>query len=62
VARTTHKVRSNQRGQAITEYAVLLVVVLMIVLGTVRMVSQKLNSAFSSVVNSSQQQQQPHGD
>jgi Flp pilus assembly pilin Flp len=42
---------SNDDGQGITEYAVLLAVILVLVVGTVRLVGSNATSAFSSVSN-----------
>jgi Flp pilus assembly pilin Flp len=42
---------SNDDGQGITEYAVLLAVILALVVGTVRLVGSNANSAFSSVAS-----------
>lgn len=55
MARPKAEVRSDERGQAISEYAVLLVVLLLVLVGTLRMVSQRANNAFSHVVDSFQQ-------
>jgi Flp pilus assembly pilin Flp len=42
---------SNDDGQGITEYAVLLAVILALVVGTVRLVGSNANSAFSNVAS-----------
>ena len=42
---------SNQEGQDIAEYAVMLAVILVIVVGTVRLVGSNANSVFSSVAS-----------
>ena len=42
------------KGQDIAEYAVILAVVLVIVIGTVRMIGTSANSTFSSVSSSLQ--------
>jgi Flp pilus assembly pilin Flp len=55
VARRMGEVCSDERGQAISEYAVLLVVLILVLIGTIRMVGQRADSAFSRVVNSFQQ-------
>lgn len=52
---TRGEVCSNERGQALTEYAILLVVLLLVLIGTVRKVSQRVNGTFSRVVDSFQQ-------
>ena len=43
---------SEDQGQDIAEYAVMLAVILVIVVGTVRMVGSQANNAFSSVASS----------
>ncbi len=43
---------SNQDGQDIAEYAVMLAVILVIVVGTVRLVGSNANNVFSSVASS----------
>ena len=45
---------SNQQGQDIAEYAVMLALILVLVLGTVRLVGSNANNAFSSVASSIQ--------
>jgi Flp pilus assembly pilin Flp len=45
---------SNEEGQDIAEYAVMLAVILVLVIGTVRLVGGNANNAFSSVANSLQ--------
>jgi Flp pilus assembly pilin Flp len=42
---------SNQRGQDIAEYAVILAVILVLVVGTVRLVGSNANNVFSSVAS-----------
>jgi Flp pilus assembly pilin Flp len=42
---------SNDDGQGITEYAMLLAVILVLVVGTARLVGRNANSAFSSVAS-----------
>jgi pilus assembly protein Flp/PilA len=42
-------VLSNDEGQDIAEYAVMLAVILVIVIGTVRLIGTNANSAFSTV-------------
>ena len=44
----------EDRGQDIAEYAVLLAVILVIVVGTVQLVGSNANSIFSSVASSIQ--------
>ena len=43
---------TNQRGQDIAEYAVMLAVILVIVVGTIRLVGSNANNVFSSVASS----------
>jgi Flp pilus assembly pilin Flp len=45
---------SNQQGQDIAEYAVMLAFVLVLVVGTIRLVGSNANNAFSSVASSIQ--------
>jgi Flp pilus assembly pilin Flp len=41
----------NQEGQDIAEYAVMLAVILVIVIGTVRLIGGNANNVFSSVAS-----------
>ena len=53
----THKLFSILRtdeGQDIAEYAVMLAVILVLVIGTIRLVGSNANNAFSSVASSLQ--------
>jgi Flp pilus assembly pilin Flp len=43
---------SNQQGQDIAEYAVMLAVILLLVIGTIRLVGSNANNAFSSAASS----------
>ena len=43
---------SNQQGQDIAEYAVMLAVILVLVVGTIRLVGSDANNVFSSVASS----------
>ena len=45
---------SNESGQDIAEYAVMLAVILVLVVGTIRLVGTNANNAFSSVASSIQ--------
>jgi Flp pilus assembly pilin Flp len=45
---------SNDDGQGIAEYAVMLAVILVLVIGTVQFVGGKANHVFSSVVSNPQ--------
>jgi Flp pilus assembly pilin Flp len=47
---------TEERGQDIAEYAVMLAVILVVVVGTIRMVGSNANNVFSSVSSSIQQQ------
>ena len=44
----------NDEGQDIAEYAVMLAVILVIVVGTVRLIGSNANNVFSSVASSLQ--------
>ena len=44
----------NEEGQDIAEYAVMLAVILVIVVGTVRLIGSNANTVFSSVASSIQ--------
>lgn len=48
------KLWKNDKGQAIAEYAVMLAVILVLVVGTVRLVGSNANNAFSNVASSLQ--------
>jgi len=45
---------SDENGQDIAEYAVMLAVILVIVIGTIRLVGSNANNVFSSVASSVQ--------
>ena len=45
---------SQDEGQDIAEYAVMLAVILVLVVGTVRLIGSNANNAFSSVASSLQ--------
>jgi Flp pilus assembly pilin Flp len=45
----------NEEGQDIAEYAVMLAVILVIVIGTIRLIGGNANNVFSSVASSIQQ-------
>jgi Flp pilus assembly pilin Flp len=42
---------TDERGQDIAEYAVMLAVILVLVIGTVRLIGGNANNAFSNVAN-----------
>jgi Flp pilus assembly pilin Flp len=46
---------SNDQGQDIAEYAVMLAVILVLVVGTVRLIGSNANNVFSNVASSIQQ-------
>jgi len=46
--------RMEEKGQDIAEYAVMLAVILVLVVGTIRLVGSNANNAFSSVASSIQ--------
>jgi len=46
---------SEEQGQDIAEYAVMLAVVLVIVVGTIRLIGSNANNVFSSVASAIQQ-------
>lgn len=43
---------SDERGQDIAEYAVMLAVILVLVVGTVRLIGSNANNAFSATASS----------
>lgn len=45
---------SNEEGQDIAEYAVMLAVILVLVIGTIRLVGGNANNVFSSVASTIQ--------
>ena len=49
-----HRLWSEDAGQDIAEYAVMLAVILVLVVGTVRLIGSNANNAFSSVASSLQ--------
>ena len=52
VAKFLHNLWSDERGQDVAEYAVMLAVVLVIVVGTIRLIGGNANNVFSSVSSS----------
>jgi Flp pilus assembly pilin Flp len=46
------KLLADDQGQDIAEYAVMLAVILVLVIGTVRLIGGNANNAFSSVASS----------
>ena len=49
-----HQLWSSDEGQDIAEYAVMLAVILVIVVGTIRLVGSNANNVFSNVSSSLQ--------
>lgn len=49
-----HRLWSHEEGQDIAEYAVMLAVILVLVIGTIRLVGGNANNAFSTVASSIQ--------
>jgi Flp pilus assembly pilin Flp len=49
------KLRSNEDGQDVAEYAVMLAVVLVIVIGTIHMIGSNASNVFSQVGSTIQQ-------
>ena len=52
MARLLQQLWSDERGQDVAEYAVMLAVVLVIVVGTIRLIGANANNVFSSVASS----------
>lgn len=48
------RIWSEDQGQDIAEYAVMLAVILVLVVGTIRLIGTNANNAFSSVASSVQ--------
>jgi len=49
---TLRRLRREDEGQDIAEYAVMLAVILVIVVGTIRLIGSNANNVFSSVASS----------
>jgi Flp pilus assembly pilin Flp len=49
-----HRLWAEDAGQDIAEYAVMLAVILVLVVGTVRLIGSNANNAFSSVASAIQ--------
>jgi Flp pilus assembly pilin Flp len=47
-----HNIWTDEQGQDIAEYAVMLAVILVLVIGTVRLIGGNANNVFSSVASS----------
>jgi Flp pilus assembly pilin Flp len=54
LTRKLFSILRNDEGQDIAEYAVMLAVILVLVVGTIRLVGSNANNAFSSVASSLQ--------
>jgi Flp pilus assembly pilin Flp len=54
VSNLLHQLWSEERGQDIAEYAVMLAVILVIVVGTIRLIGSNANNVFSQVGSSIQ--------
>jgi Flp pilus assembly pilin Flp len=54
VAKLLQRLWNDERGQDIAEYAVMLAVILVIVIGTVRLIGSNANNVFSQVGSSIQ--------
>lgn len=54
MSKLTRRLWSEDAGQDIAEYAVMLAVILVLVVGTVRLIGSNANTAFSSVASSLQ--------
>jgi Flp pilus assembly pilin Flp len=54
MAELIRRVWPEDRGQDIAEYAVMLAVILVLVVGTIRLVGSNANNAFSTVASSVQ--------
>ena len=47
-----HRIWAENEGQDIAEYAVMLAVILVLVVGTIRLIGSNANNAFSNVASS----------
>ena len=56
VARAIDEIWLSEEGQDIAEYAILLVLILLLIIGTVGLMGGKANSVFSAVADGFQQQ------
>jgi len=54
MSQLVRKLWSEDKGQDIAEYAVMLAVILVLVVGTVRLIGTNANNAFSNVASSIQ--------
>jgi len=49
MAKLLHHIWQDEQGQDVAEYAVMLAVILVIVVGTIRLIGSNANNVFSSV-------------
>ena len=54
MSKVIRRLWSEEGGQDIAEYAVMLAVILVLVVGTIRLIGSNANNAFSSVASSLQ--------
>jgi Flp pilus assembly pilin Flp len=54
MAELIRRIWSEEQGQDIAEYAVMLAVILVLVVGTIRLIGTNANNAFSTVASSIQ--------
>lgn len=52
MAELIYRLWSEEQGQDIAEYAVMLAVILVLVVGTIRLIGSSANNAFSTVASS----------
>jgi Flp pilus assembly pilin Flp len=52
VSNLIHRMWSGEEGQDIAEYAVMVAVILIIVVGTIRLIGSNSNTVFSTVASS----------
>ena len=52
MAKRLQQLWNDERGQDIAEYAVMLAVILVLVVGTIRLIGSSSNNVFSSVASS----------
>ena len=52
MAKFLYQLWSDEKGQDVAEYAVMLAVVLVIVVGTIRLIGANANNVFSSIASS----------
>jgi Flp pilus assembly pilin Flp len=50
--RNPNTLRSSEEGQDVAEYAVMLAIILIIIIGTIRLIGGNANNVFSSVASS----------